>query len=69
MPHPPAVVTTAEVASLSVNANEPSLGPAVAPILAAASQALPNVWSCAALASAWQRRVGKTSFISAASAT
>ena len=59
--NPPAVVTTAEVASLSVNATEPDLVPAVAPVLAAAALASPNSWSCSAIASAWQRRVGTAS--------
>jgi hypothetical protein len=51
-----AVVSTAEFASLSVNAHEPDLAPAVGPVLAAAGQVSPNAWSCIAVKTAWQRR-------------
>ena len=54
----PAVVSTAEFASLSVSASEPDLAPAAAPMLAAATQSSPNTWSCSAVAMAWQRPSG-----------
>jgi hypothetical protein len=57
----PAAVSTAEFASLSVNANEPDLASAVAPMLAAATQGSSNSWSCRIVASAWQRRTGAVS--------
>jgi hypothetical protein len=53
-----AAVTTAEFASLSVNAGEPDLASAMAPTLDASTQGAPNSWGCSAVATAWQRRAG-----------